>query len=379
MVAQLPTRDDYFQVGAAEVLSRSAQRPKGQRISREAVFTEGTDINIIIAACSAMADEATRQLAMRMAVLFLDSAEGEDLDRLVADRFSPTIIRKQASKSVLELQFSRAIPPSNGDPVTYDVGDKFATATGTEYELTEVVSLKTGSTGPVTARAQAILAGTGGNAAAGQVTTFVGPNPDPNVSVTNPEPAAGGRNVEGDGSLRNRAREFYNIARRATLSAIESGALTVQGVESATSIEETDEDGLPTGRVSLAIADSDGRSNQTMADAVKIALLEFRAAGIIVDILASTPSFQTIEYQVAFRDNINQRNAISQLKSLTVNAVNLLEPSEPLQRSLLFSLARSVPGIVVNDTSVQSPAGDVIPLSNQTLKTSFDRVTVNGL
>lgn len=379
MVAQLPTRDEYFQIGASEAISRSMQRPLGQRISRAAIFTEGTDINIILAASSAMADEGTRHLAMRLAALYLDSAEGEDLDRLVADRFSPELVRKQTEKAVVDLQFSRPIPPSNGAPVTFNIGRKFSTASGTEYEMISVASLALNSTGPVAGRAQAVLAGTAGNAEAGTITQFVGPNEDPNVIVTNLEPASGGRDVESDESFRNRAREFYNTARRATISAIEFGALTVSGVVSASAIEETDTDGLPTGRVYLSIADNEGRANTALKDAVLQALREWRAAGIIVTVLMSQPSFQNIWYQVGFRDNIDQRNAINQLKALTVNAVNLLAPGEVLERAMLFALAKSVPGLIVLDGALLAPLGDVFPAPDQTIKTSFDRVTVNGM
>lgn len=379
MVAQLPTREDYFQIGASEILSRSAQRPFGQRISRAALFTEGTDINIIIAACSAMADEGTRHLALRMAALYLDSAEEEDLDRLVADRFSPTVVRKRPARSIVDLQFTRPIPPSVGAPITYNIGHKFSTDTGVEFTLTQVASLGLGSTGPVVARAQAVLAGTSGNADKNTITKVLGANPDASVVVTNLEPASGGRDMESDASLRNRAREAFDALRRATLSAIEFGALTVEGVESASAFEETDQYGTPTGRIYLTIADSTGRSNQAMVEAVSIVLREWRAAGIIVTIFASTPAFQDIWYEIGFRDNIDQRSAINQLKALTVNAVNLLQPGETLERAMLFALARSVPGLIVKDAAVIMPLGDIYISPNETIKTSFDRVKINGM
>lgn len=381
MADSFPTRDDYFQIGASEVLARSEERPQKERLSREAVFTEGTDINIIIAACSAMADESTRQLATRMAALFLDSAEGEDLDRLVNDRFSPDVVRKQAAPALVPVSFSRAIPPSAGAAVTYDVGTKVRTDQGTEFTLQEAASLGVGSTGPITVQAQATLAGTAGNVAIGSVTQIVGANDDPLVTIANGEPGSGGRNVESDQSLRDRARAFFTQARRGTLAAIEFGALTVDGVESATAFEELDTGtGLPTGRVSVAIADSNGQANSLLAEAVTSALVEFRAAGIVVEVLITSPLFETISYQnISFITGIDSRAAISQLKSLTVAAVNILTPGEPLTVALLFSLAKSIPGAVVPQTAIGLPGGDVIPTSQQVLKTRLDLVTVNGL
>ena len=247
MTVALPTRADYFQVGAQEVFARSVSRPRAQRLSPEAVFTEGTDINIIIAAASAMGDEATRHLAIRMAALYLDSAEGEDLDRLVADRFSPTVVRKQAAPAVVPLVFSRPSPPSALLGATIDVGDKVRTANGLEFELLQPASFSVGSTGPVTAPAQAVLAGTGGNVQAGTIVQFGQTPADPSIVVTNLEPATGGTDVETDEALRERARDFFRVARRGTLAAIEFGALTVDGVASATAEEVLDSAGLPTG------------------------------------------------------------------------------------------------------------------------------------
>lgn len=381
MADSFPTRDDYFQIGASEVLERSEARPQRERLSREAVFTEGTDINIIIAACSAMADEATRQLATRMAALFLDSAEGEDLDRLVNDRFSPEIVRKQAAPALVPVTFSRAIPPSAGVAVTYDVGTKVRTDQGTEFTLQEAASLGAGSTGPVTVQAQATLAGTAGNVALNTVTQIVEANPDPQVTITNEQVGSGGRNVETDQSLRDRARSFFTQVRRGTLEAIEFGALTVDGVESATAIEELDSGtGLPTGRVSVSIADSNGQANTLLAEAVEEALLEYRAAGITVRVLVTVPLFQTISYQnISFQTGIDTRAAISQLKSLTVAAVNILQPGEPLTLALLYSLAKSIPGAIVPETAVGVPGGDVIPTTEEVIKTRLDLVTVNGL
>lgn len=381
MADNLPTRDDYFQVGASEVLARSAARPERERLSRAAVFTEGTDINIIIAACSAMADEATRQLAARMAALYLDSAEDNDLDRLVADRFSTEIVRKQAAPAVVPLQFQRPIPPSAGAGVTYPQGTKFRTEQGTEFALLEAVTLSLGSTGPVIGAAQAVLAGTGGNVAPGAVVQFSGPRTDPAMTVTNVEPGAGGRDVETDQALRERARSFFRTARRGTLSAIEFGALSVEGVESATAWEELDATlGIPTGRVYVTVADRNGQANSILAEAVRNQLVEYRGAGVVVDVITSNTLWESVAYDgIAFVSGTDTRAAVQQLKNLTVVAVNVLAPGEPLTLALLYSLARSVPGAIVREGAVYIPAGDVVPASNETIKTRLELVSVNGV
>jgi uncharacterized phage protein gp47/JayE len=380
MPVDLPTREDFFQIGAQEVFARGQSRPQRTRVSPQAVFTEGTDINIIIAACSAMADEGTRHLALRMAALFLDSAEGVDLDRFVADRFSPTIVRKQPAPAVTLLVVTRPIPPSAGAAVSLPVGTKVRTELGTEFELTQPLSLTVGSSGPASAAAQAVFAGTGGNVGAGELTQFVNTPADATLVVTNPEAAAGGANQESDASLRERARDFFRTARRATLDAIEFGARTVDGVVEATAIEVIDPaTGLQTGVVQLYITDAAGRSNALIADAVRSALREWRAGGIIVDVIATQPRFEPVNFVLSFAAGTDTRAAVNQLKALTVAAVNVHAPQEPLRRSLLFALARSIPGAIVPETAVQVPAGDVVPSSGQVIKTRLDLVTVNGI
>lgn len=379
MPTDLPTRDDYFDIGSEEVFSRSSVRTRSTRISPEAVTTEGTDINIIIAACSAMADEATRHLSLRMAALFLDSAEGDDLDRLVADRFSPTIVRKQAAPAVVTVDFFRSIPPSGGAAVIFPIGTKLRTEQGTEFVTTTVASLALNSTGPVPAVAEAVQAGTVGNVEKEQITAFVQTPTDPEAQVINPAVASGGTDIETDAQLRERARDFFRVARRGTLAAIEFGALTVNGVESATATEILDGLGKPTGVVQLQIADVNGNSNAILADAVKNALFEFRAAGVVVDILLSAPQLEDIAYTLAFRPATDTNTAIQQLKTIVDASVNLLAPGEPLLRSLLIALARSIPGAIVTEDSVVTPATDITPGVAKTIKTSIDRVTVNGL
>lgn len=379
MVAALPTREDLFQVGAREVFSRGQNRPPNARVSPQAVFTPGTDINIILAACSAMGDESLRHLALRIAALYLDSAEGEDLDRLVADRFSPEIVRKQSAQAVVPLSFSRPIPPSAGAIVTLDVGTVIRTSGGVEFELSQAVAFPLNSSGPFVGTAKAVLSGSGGNVEAGELAQFAQSPVDPTLIVTNLEPASGGSDIETDQSLRERARAFFTTARRATLSAIEAGALTVDGVVAATAEEVLGTDGLPNGMVRLFISDDLGRSNSVLAAAVAVALREFRAGGIIVPVLTTQPRFEDINYQIAFRSGTDTRAAIQQLKSLTVAAVNVLFPQEPLQRSLLFALARSIPGAIVPDNAVSLPAGDIVPDDAEVIKTSLSRVLVNGL
>jgi len=372
-VPDLPTRQTYFQIGADEVLARSAARPIGQRISAEEVFTEGSDINIVTASASAMAEEVTRQLALREKVLLLDGASGIDLDRIVGDRFSPTVVRKQAVPSVVPLIISRSLGPLAA--ITLPIGTKVRTGSSFEFATTSAVSLAAGSTGPVTVLAEATVAGTAGNVAAGTITQFSEPPADPNLIVVNEELAAGGDDEEKDPALRARARDFFRQARRGTLGAIEFGALTVPGVRQASAIEEVDPGGLPTGRVSIFVADAQGQANSALVTAVLLALLEYRAAGIIVDVLSAIPEFVSIRFRLRFSASVNTTVAAESVRLAAVAAVNVLRPNAVLPVSLLFAAARSVPGVIVLDDAIVAPVGDLVPALGQVIRTRPDLVT----
>lgn len=369
----LPTRADLFRIGADEVLLRSESRPAAQRISPSQVYTDGSDINVIIASASAMAEEVTRQLALRVNALFLDGATGEDLDRLVGDRFSPTIVRKSATPSLGTVQLTRVagLLPL----VTLPIGTQLTTASGVQFETTVVATVPAGSTGPVSVPIRARQAGLAGNVAALAINAFVNPPSDPDLQVSNAAPTAGGDEVETDARLRARARDFFRTARRGTLAAIEFGALTVPGVRQATAVEEVDSLGIPTGRVSLYIADALGQANAALVLAVQAALLEYRAAGVYVDVSSSIPLFVPIQYLLRFAAGVDTTAAFARVQAATVSAVNALAPNATLPVSLLFSVARSAPGVIVLDDAVVTPVGDLVPSAGQIIRTRTDLVT----
>lgn len=195
------------------------------------------------------------------------------------------------------------------------------------------------------------------------------------MAVTNPDVAAGGDASETDSLLRERARTFLRNARRGTVGAIESGGLAVEGVRLATAVEELDANGDPTGRVQLFISDAQGQGNSALAAAVAAELLEYRAAGVIVDVVASQPRFEAIVFALLFQSGTDSTLAFDEVKQLVVSTVNRLAPNTTLERSLLFSIARSVTGVIVPDTAIQVPVGDIVPADGEVIRTRLDLVT----
>jgi hypothetical protein len=127
--------------------------------------------------------------------------------------------------------------------------------------------------------------------------------------------------------------------------------------------------------VALFIADALGQANSALVAAVRSALVEYRAAGIIVDVSAAVPNYVPIEYLLRFAAGVDTTAAADTVRFATVAAVNALAPGETLPVSLLFSVARSVAGVIVLDDAVVEPVGDLVPATGQVIRTRADLVS----
>jgi len=367
----IPTRAELFNAFGEGIANGQADLPPGERIDPEQVFTPGSDTNLLGAGASAMGEEAMRALAAGLLSLTLE-AEGEDLDRVVADRFNGEVVRKGAAPARGVVAFSR---PAAGPAGTIDVGTQLQGPAGQLFELTTQAAFGGADLGPVTAQIRAVDAGDQANNVS--QFGFVTPPFDTSITVAlavPTEPTAGGTLTETDGSLRARARLFYTAARRGTLPAIEFGALTVAGVATATAIEEVNAIGEPTGRVVAYIADARGQSNAVLNQEVVLALREFRCGGIVVDVVGAIPVFIPIQYNLNFASNVDTALAADSVRNIAVARVNALAPQVTLLRSLLIGAAGEVEGVTVPADGLPVPAGDVVPAPGEIIKTRPDLV-----
>lgn len=368
-----PTREDFFRIGADEALARSNERTEGRRLSPEEIYTEGSDANILIAAMSAMADEVMRVSLGRFAELLISTASGEALDRIIADRFNGEVPRLEASPSVGDAILFRDLALSSGDLVI-PTGTKIRSRTGIVVQTVFPVTFSAGAAGPITGRVQAVETGPQGNMLPDELVAFV--NPILGVSVTNNERLAGGDDSEPDDRYRRRASRFFVNVRRGTLSAIEFGALTVQGVRLATAFEDVDALGVPTGHISLFIADATGAGNAALAQKVREAITDWQAAGVPVIVFVSTPRFVPIVVAPQFESGVDSTLAFEEFRRRLVSRVNELRPAETLDRSLIYDVGRSVTGMIVRDSFVVEPVGDIVPAAGETLRASLASITV---
>jgi uncharacterized phage protein gp47/JayE len=371
-MADLPNRVVLFNAFADELLLRAEGRQDGRHITPAEVFTDGSDINLIGAAGSAMAEEVMRQLGRGLAALTLDGARGIELDRLCADRYNGEVVRKAASPARVRLTLARTSAVAGAG--VFARGSRVQTQGGVVFVTTEDATFGA-STLSVSVEARALNAGLSGNVAAGSIVAFVTQPFDSRITVTNFNFASGGDATESDAALRARARLFFISARRGTLSAVEFGALSVDGVRQATAEEEADSFGMLTGRVFLYVADANGQANASLTAAVELAVRAYRAAGLPVNVIGAVPVFTPIMLALAFDANVDAAVAFDRVRTVVLGQVNQTRPNKTLYRSLITSAARSVPGVIFSDGAVATPAGDVVPSSGQVIRTRLDLIT----
>lgn len=349
----LPSRADLF-----AAFRRSLVISPTPRINPSVVDIAGSDLNLVAGGVSLMGEEIVAAVAACMLGLWVDTATGAALDRVAFDRTGLT--RFPATPARIDLTLAR---PAAGAGGTVSAGTRVQTTDGTQFSTDiDVVFAPADTTKTVTGTA--LVAGPDGNVGASLVTVFADAVFDATLTVTNPNGAAGGADAELDPAFRGRIRRFWPTIRRGTLGAIEFGALQVPGVAVARAIEIANVDtGFPAAFVQLVIADEDGASTGALETAVANALLEFRAGGIPVQVIGGelvSPS-PVIQWQLAFESGVDQVLAAAQVRAMSVAVASNLPPGVPLFRAALFAAARAVSGVIVSDTSLVQPIGDIVP------------------
>ena len=353
MSSAFATRADLFSVGRAAV----AATPN-IKINPSVIDVPGSDLNLIVGVPSVMGEEVSARGAMALRGAFMELARGSALDRVVYDRTG--LLRFSAQPATVDLVLSRPAGPSA--PGIIPAGSVVQTADGTQFALDVDASFGVG-TPTITTTATALVNGAGGNVVANSITSWATAPFDPAIVPSNPAAAAGGVDAENDVQFLGRARGFFPTLARGTLGAIEYGARQVPGVAVATAIEITNPNGYPAAVVQLTVGDQNGAASSDLLKAVATALLAYRAAGIFVMVIGGVIFQQTVTWSLAFQSGTNEALAMSRVQAVTVAISQYLAPGATLLRSALISAAQSVPGVIVSDSSLVNPAGDVVPSS----------------
>jgi uncharacterized phage protein gp47/JayE len=365
----LPTRLDLYAAGRDYVLQRA------QKIDPAQVDIEGSDVNLFVGSGSVVAAQVLLQLAFRTNALLLDGAEGEDLDRYAFDRYS--ITRKGASPALGTVRIFRSSAAAGAG--TVPIGTKLTTLTGSEYVTTTTASFSASDLESA-ANVRAVQAGKATQAGANAITRFTSPATlfDGTLQANNDAPTAGGEDAEDDETFRARVRDFWRTARRGILAAIEFGALTVPGVVSAQAIEALTAGNLPARVVNLYISDSTGVASDALADQVRVALDEYRAAGIAVLISTSLPLIVDVELKLTFRAGVDTLTLKDNVRAAVVEFINSLPVNGTLYEAQLLSVVQryAEDGVIPDDQTVVAPVGDLVPDIGQTIRTTLANVTV---
>ena len=375
------TFSDLFRVGRDEVLLRNAS------VSRDAVEREGMDANILVAASAAAADEVMGQVAELAAALYLDSATGDALDRLVFDRYGLT--RKPAAASIGSVQFSTTV----GSPTTFaiPIGTIVQTAAGTQFVTTEATVYLGGSFGPLTVAVRSVLAGASQNAKVGTITSIISSisGAAADLVVTNAFASAGADATEDDDTLRDRARRFFTTVRRGTLAALEAAALGVAGVRKASAFEVIDALGRPARSVQLVITDAFTEQfvdfstvppkypaqSQVLTTYVNDALADTRAFGVYVQVLVANVVIQPVQLTLAFQAGADVSSSALQARAAVVSYINALSPGASFVAADVLAVLANVPGLSYTGGELLSPSGDVVAKPLQVLRTSLGLVS----
>lgn len=367
----LPTRLDYFALGRQYVLQRAKKIDPGM------VDVAGSNINLFVGAGSILADAVTKQLGYRASALTLDGAFDEDLDRYAWDRYQQT--RKGASPATGQERLYRG--SFAGGAGTVPAGTVLVTNSGVEYVTTQPGIFGPTTLDNVVVNIRAVQAGKTTQVGANNLRRFKNPAAlfDGTLQCNNDSTTAGGEEREDDDTLKNRLREFWNTAQRGTLVAIQNGALSVPGVVSASAQEVIDPSSRPARLVQLYIADSSGVASVPLANAVAQAENDFRAGGIAVIINLSLPFMQAVALKLTFQTGVDSVTLSAQVQAAVVEFVNNLPVNGTLYIAQLYSVLQrfAADGLVMNATSIQSPAGDVVPTIGQSIRTQTQLVTLS--
>lgn len=373
----LPDFNTLFRLGKTEALVRNGL------LSPAEIDRKGSDLNILFAAAAAMGDECIGQLAKVRGDLYVGTARADALDRLITDRY-PDLIRKQAAPSFGYINFS--FSPAVAAAFTIPDGTTLSTADSIQFITVGDFPVAIGATA-VRVPIRSVLAGSTQKASAGKInnlTSTITGAPTSGMTVTNSAATFGGEDRENDADYALRYRLRYLAARRATIGAIEQAILSIPGVVKATAFENLDTLGRPIGYVQAVVADT---FTEQMVDTVVVpatyatqqalltnqidqTLLEWRAAGVGVQVVIAAVVLQSIRIELTFSSGADETAVTSAVLAGVVQHVNNLAPGEKLQLSDLKAIIQRTPGVYYTGNELITPVGDIQPAPGEVLRTS---------
>lgn len=327
-------------------------------------FNVGSVLRTILEAVAAITEEVWYQLRAFVNLFFLDTSQGEWIDRRLEDL---GMERKTGAAANGEITIGRDSPSPIS--VSISAGTVFQNETGELlYTIQEDAILHIGDFS-VDVTAQAADVGTAYNLPAGTVLKQTG------IALSGIEWAkikimGGGEDIESDDDYRNRVPDYFDSLGRGTESALIYAASSVKGVVSVTLKENWPDKGWFT----MYIDDGSGVANDTLLQSVRAVLEDYRAFTIhyVVD-TAKLTDFST-ELHITVREGYDADDVLKAVQAAIIDYVNNLKMAVPVYVADLIYLARAIEG--VENVRILSPVEDVIPANDQILRTSADKVVV---
>lgn len=206
---------------------------------------------------------------------FPQSAAGENLDQHAALR---GVTRREADYAEGTIRFYLDEPRE--ELISVEKGTVCLTADETRFETLEEGTIKAGNL-YVDVPARAVLAGEQGNVAAGTILNMV-VAPTAVSACINPSAFSGGRNEEGDESLRQRVMETYaRLANGANAAYYKQTALSYADVVAAQVVPRS----RGVGTVDVVVATQTGVPEQELLDEIQAHIQSMREIAVDVEVL----------------------------------------------------------------------------------------------
>lgn len=360
----LPTYQELYDAARAEVQLRRPDLTD---------WNEGSNLDAITGGGAVLADEVIRVAVALFRAQFFDTAEGADLDALVQDRFGGALARKPATAALGTVTWTRDAAGAYVILAGTRFRAQFGTTTITVQSLQAVTLLAADTS--IEIPVQATVTGRATNAAAGEIDEILDVHvSDPGATCTNAQPLAGGSDAETDEALRDRVRRQYNTLRRATVAALEAGALSVPGVAVVTVDESAVES---SGWVYVYVGDPDARSNDTLAALVETELENWRAAGVLVSVEGADRQEKSLSMNVVVERGSDQNAVAAAIRAAVVAYGDSLGPGERVRGSRIEQAAHQASELVVAVDDVTVQGGNAPSASHRAIRFVAESIAID--
>lgn len=308
---------------------------------------EGGELSVRFYAVAAELYSLYVQAEWTQAQCFPQTAEGEQLDRHAALR---GVTRREADRAEGVLRFY--VETARNNPVEVPAGTVCMTAGQVRFETTEAGRIEAGAL-YADVPARAAEPGAAGNAAAGTILTMA-VAPAAVSACVNPEPFSGGRDREGDESLRQRVLETYvRLANGANAAYYKQAALSFGEVVAAQVIPRS----RGVGTVDVVAATQSGIPGQELLAQIEAHIQAMREIAVDVKVLPPEAVEVSVEIQVEPEGEADPEEVAARVEAAVRGWFTGRRLGQSVRVAELTALAFGLEGVA--NCAVIQPAADV--------------------